>query len=288
MGDIADSYIDRILEMKAPAGYFNDKRRQNTMPNTNAAHIVLTGVRLSYTHLDKPYASQPGQEPKYSCTILVPKAGPNKAKMDAAIPVAVQKAVEKFGKAFPPQPKISVHDGDGPRPSDGQPFGEECRGCWVFTAASKQPVSVVDLNLQPILDATAIYSGMYANVGVTFFGYFAPQNKGIGVALDNVQKVSDGDPLGGQRASAEDDFAGLAGAEPQISVPPVAPYPGQAPAAAPQYAQPATPQYVPQPAAGYPAPQQYPAQPAGSAYPGYTGGYAPQPAAGAYPNYPQY
>ncbi len=242
------------------------------MPNNNAAHVVLRNVRLSYTHLDKPYASQPGQEPKYSATILVPKQpGDNKARMDAAIAAATQKAIEKYGKAFPAAPKVSVHDGDGTRPSDGQPFGEECKGCWVFTASSKQPVTVVDLNLQPVLDATQIYSGMYANVGVSFFGYNAPQNKGIGVALDNVQKTAEGEALGGQRASAEDDFG-------SVEVPPssgayaaAAPqYPGYAPQApVPQYAaqQPADmPQgYPPQLAQGYQtyAPQQ------GAQYPGY-------------------
>lgn len=246
------------------------------MSNTNANHVVLRNVRLSYTHLDKPYASQPGQEPKYSATILVPKQpGNNKALIDAAIAAATQKAIEKYGKAFPATPKVSVHDGDGVRSSDGQPFGEECRGCWVFTASSKAPVAVVDLNLQQIMDATAIYSGMYANVGITFFGYNAPQNKGIGVALDNVQKTADGEPLGGQRASAEDDFGGDA----QVTAPYVPPYPAQAPAAASQY-----PAYAPQaPAQQYaqqqPAadmPQGYPQAPA----PGYQA-YAPQ-----YPGYP--
>ncbi|TQI66238.1 DUF2815 family protein [Clostridium sp. KNHs216] len=236
------------------------------MSNTNTAHIVLRNVRLSYTHLDKPYASQPGQEPKYSATVLVPKnPANNRALIDAAAAAATQKAIEKYGKAFPAMPKVSVHDGDGVRPSDGQPFGDECKGCWVFTASSKTPVKIVDLNLQDILDATQIYSGMYANVGVTFFGYNAPQNKGIGVALDNVQKTADGEPLGSQRASAEDDFGG---AEPQVSVPYIPPYP-QAPAA-PQY-----PQYTQQPAApAYPQYAQAPAQP----YPDMPQGYPQYPA----------
>lgn len=227
------------------------------MANTNPAHITLTNVRLSYTHLDKPYAQQPGQEPKYSSTILVPKNPTNnKALMDSAISAATQKAIEKYGKAFPMTPKVSVHDGDGTRPSDGQPFGEECKGHWVFTASNKQPVMVVDTNLQQILDPTQIYSGMYAHVGVTFFGYNAPQNKGIGVALDNVMKIADGEPLGGTRASAEDDFAALAGqASPQAPA-----YPAYAQPAAPQapaypaYAQPTQPQYQPpvQMPQGYP------------------------------------
>ncbi len=179
------------------------------MANTNPAHIVLTNVRLSYTHLDQPY-SQKGNEPKYSAVVLVPKSNPaNRAKIDAAIRAATEKARDRFGAAFPAQPKISVHDGDGVRPSDGQPFGDECRGCWVFTASNKNKPSIVDGNLQPIIDPTELYSGIIANVGITFFGYNAPQNKGIGVALDNVQKVADGEPLGGTRVRAEDDFTVL-------------------------------------------------------------------------------
>ena len=43
------------------------------MANNNPAHVVLTNVRLSYVHLDKPYAGPTGtQDPKYTATILVP------------------------------------------------------------------------------------------------------------------------------------------------------------------------------------------------------------------------
>ena len=40
----------------------------------------------------------------------------------------------------------SVYDGDGVRPSDGMPFGDECKGHWVFTASAKidYPPEVVD------------------------------------------------------------------------------------------------------------------------------------------------
>lgn len=177
------------------------------MANTNPAHVVLTNVRLSYTHLTEPWSSPGSDKKRYGATILVPKTSvENKAKIDAAIRAATESARTKYGAAFPVQPKHSVHDGDGVRPSDGQPFGPECRGCWVFTAGSDIRPKVVDGNRQEILDPTAIYSGMYANVGISFFGYNNPQNKGIGVSLDNVQKIADGEPLGFTRASVEDDF----------------------------------------------------------------------------------
>lgn len=181
------------------------------MANNNPAHIVLTNVRLSYVHLDKPYANPNSNgTPKYSATILVPKSDTKaRQKIDAAIAAAAAKAREKFGNAFPANPKTSVHDGDGVRTSDGQPFGEECKGHWVFTASSVQQPDCRDSYKQPLLDASELYSGCYAHVGVTFFGYNQPANKGIGVALDTVMKARDGEVLGGMRANADDDFADI-------------------------------------------------------------------------------
>ena len=169
---------------------------------------VTTGeVRFSYAHLCKPYANV-GQEPKYSSTILVPKTDViTKRNIDAAINNAIAYGVAtKFGGQRPPILAVCVHDGDVGRPSDGMPFGEECKGCWVFTASSKDPVGIVDGNLQAILDQTQIYSGMYGRVSVTFFPYSSNGKKGIGCGLSNVQKLRDGEPLG-SRSSAEQDFA---------------------------------------------------------------------------------
>jgi len=183
------------------------------MPNNNPAHIVLKNVRLSYVHLDKPYSGPTGtQEPKYTTTILVPKRDPkNKQLIDTAVAAAVQRALEKYGRGFPAQPKVSVHDGDGVRPSDNQPFGDECKGMWIFTASSKQQPDIRDEYGQKLLDMSQIYSGVWAHVGVTFFGYNALQNKGIGVGIETVMKARDDEPLGGGRASADDDFADIIG-----------------------------------------------------------------------------
>ena len=51
---------------------------------------VTTGeVRLSYVHLFKPYAYQPGQEEKYQVTVLVPKTDTDTmGRINAAIEAA--------------------------------------------------------------------------------------------------------------------------------------------------------------------------------------------------------
>jgi len=175
------------------------------MSNQNLQSVVTGKVRLSYVHLFNPYAAQPGAEPKYSVTILLPKSDlVTKQRIDAAINAAIQLGItSKWNGVKPPILHIPVHDGDGVRPSDGMPFGEECKGHWVFTASNKQKVEIVDINLNPIIDQTQIYSGIYARVSVRFFPFNQNGKKGIGCGLGPVQKLEDGEPLGGRITAAE-------------------------------------------------------------------------------------
>ena len=221
----------------------------------NIATKVLTGeVRLSYVNLTTPRASRQGGEPKYSVTLLIPKSD-NATKMDIdnSIRAAYEEGVSKKWGGAHPQPKVIVHDGDGLRPS-GLPFGEECKGCWVITASTKNKPQVVGIdNVNCELAPNDIYSGMYARVTLNFFAYDTAGSKGVGCGLGNVMKTRDGEPLSGG-ASAASDFADF------NTMPAAAPAYG----AQPNYAAPAAPAYQAPVAPAYPqavTPQQY-AQPA--------------------------
>jgi len=177
--------------------------------------ITIENVRLSYCNLfqPKPPFNNPQGDPKFSVTVLVPKANTQtKALIDQAVNQAIDLGVSsKWGGVRPPQPAVCVHDGDGVRPSDGAEFGPECKGCWVFTASCKadRPPFVVDSQVQRIMDPTQVYSGMWGNVSVTFFPYNAAGKKGIGCGLNGVQKVRDGEPLG-STVTAEEAFKPVA------------------------------------------------------------------------------
>ena len=191
------------------------------MANPNPTHVVTGVARLSYANLTRPYGRD-GQEPKYSTTVLVPKADvATKQRLDAAIEAAIQAGVSsKWGGQRPPMLAVPVHDGDGNRPSDGAPFGDECKGHWVFTAKSDSKPEIVDVNLNPVINETEVYSGMYAHVSVDFFPYNSNGRKGVGCGLGNVMKVSNGEPLAG-RTSAAEDFANVAtGAPATVQQPP--------------------------------------------------------------------
>lgn len=175
------------------------------------AAITINDVRFSYLNVfqAKPPFNNPNGEAKFSATVLVPKSNTQaKAIIDQAIAAAIEAGVStKWNNVRPPQPAICVHDGDGVRPSDGQAFGEECKGCWVFTASAKADHApfVVDTQVQPVIDPTQVYSGMWGNVSVSFFPYNNAGKKGIGCGLNGLQKTRDGDPLG-NRVTAQDAF----------------------------------------------------------------------------------
>lgn len=169
-----------------------------------ATQITTGEVRISYEHLLKPHAQNQGDDEKYSCTVLIPKSDlATKQRLDAAVQAAITEGVAaKWGGVRPQQPSVPLHDGDGLRPN-GEAFGDECKGHWVMTASSIHRQDIVDMNMNPIIEPTEVYSGMYARVCLNFFAYNAKGKKGIGCGLGPVQKTRDGEPLGGRISAAE-------------------------------------------------------------------------------------
>lgn len=182
------------------------------MYNNNPTRVLTGEVRLSYANLVTPKANlnDPSGTPKYSVTLLIPKKDVAvKENIDMSIEAAAKDAVSKlWGGVRPPVMPIPIHDGDGVR-DNGTPYGDECKGCWVITASSKNKPQVVhqsDINTE--LLPQDIYSGMYARVTINFFAYNRAGKRGIGCGLGNVMKTREGEPLSGN-VSAASDFAGV-------------------------------------------------------------------------------
>ena len=93
------------------------------MAYQNIPTKVLTGeVRISYANLITPRAAQPGADPKYSVTLLIPKSDAATLKdIELSMNAAYEDGVSKKWGGAHPQKKILLHDGDGLRPS-GLPF----------------------------------------------------------------------------------------------------------------------------------------------------------------------
>lgn len=170
-----------------------------------ATKITTGKVRLSYVNIFEPKASEDGGEPKYSVALLIPKS-------DTATLGKIKTAIEEAAAAFrakngaaslPANPVNPLHDGDGVKPNSGEPYGPECKGCYVMNASSKQKPLILDSFKNECTDPGEIYSGCYGRVVLNFYGY-NNRRKGIGAGLLGVMKLHDGEPFG--TAASADDF----------------------------------------------------------------------------------
>lgn len=170
------------------------------MSNTANATKVIVPCRFSYLHCWEP-DSVNGGDPKYSVSAIIPKSDTKTINaIKAAVEQAKKDSVSKWGGKIPANLKLPLRDGDLDRPDD-----EAYANSYFFNANSRQAPQVVDARVQPILDQSEVYSGCYGKISVTFYGYNSNGNRGIAAGLGNIQKVRDGESLGG-RSSAADDF----------------------------------------------------------------------------------
>lgn len=75
-------------------------------------------------------------------------------------------------------------------------------------ANSTTAPQIVDRAVKPILDRSEVYSGCYARVSLNFYAFNSNGNKGIACGLGNIQKIRDGESLGG-KTTAADDFGAV-------------------------------------------------------------------------------
>ena len=164
---------------------------------------VVTGiVRLSYASIWEPKSIN-GGDAKYSVSLIIPKTDTKTiAAINKAVDTAIEEGKGRFGGKIPNRAalKLPLRDGDIERDD------EAYTNAYFINANSKTAPEIVDKGLNAILDKSEVYSGCYARVSLNFYAFNSNGNKGIACGLGNIQKMRDGEPLGG-RSSAESDFA---------------------------------------------------------------------------------
>ena len=156
---------------------------------------VVTGkVRFSYAHVFEPKAIEEGQTPKYSVSLIIPKSDKTTiAKIKAAITAALEEGkTKKFGGKLPAVWKNPLRDGDAERPDD-----ENYAGSYFINANSTNKPGLVDENTNAIINKEDFYSGCYGRASVNFYAFNTSGNKGVACGLNNLQKLEDGERLGG-------------------------------------------------------------------------------------------
>lgn len=169
---------------------------------------VITGpsTRWSFANVWEAKSIN-GGTPKFSVSLIVPKNDTKTvAKIKAAIEAAYREGEAKLkgnGKTVPPLSAIKtpLRDGDTERPDD-----PAYANAYFVNANSTTAPGIVDADRQPILERSEVYSGVYGRASINFYAYNSSGNRGIACGLNNLQKIRDGEPLGG-RTRPEDDFA---------------------------------------------------------------------------------
>ena len=170
----------------------------------NERKVVTGEVRLSYARLFKPKKNDNDVD-VWSTVILIPKSDrATMAKLKKAATLATELGIEKgllrkgatVDKAW-----RTLKDGD-----DMEDPVEEYADHWYMNVNSYRKPGVVDRHKEPLDDERDVYSGCYARVSLTAYPFGNPQNKGVTFGLENVQKLRDGEPLGGAPSSPDEDF----------------------------------------------------------------------------------
>jgi len=169
---------------------------------------VITGVKTRWSYANVWQAkSINGGTPKYSVSLIIPKSD---TKTVTAVKNAIQAAYEEGqsklkgnSKSVPALTAIKtpLRDGDAERPDDAA-----YKDSYFINANSTTAPGIVDAARNPIIEHSEVYSGVYGRASINFYAFNSNGNKGIACGLNNLQKISDGEPLGG-KTRAEDDFA---------------------------------------------------------------------------------
>ena len=172
---------------------------------------VITGKHTVMSYLNVNEAKTPlgGGTPKYSVSLIIPKSDTvTIAKIRDAIQAAYDEGQSKLkgSSKFVPaleDIKTPLRDGDKERKGD-----DAYANAFFVNANSTTKPGVVDADRNPILDSSELYSGIIGRASINFYAFNSNGNRGIACGLNNIQKRSDGTPLGGH-SRAEDDFADL-------------------------------------------------------------------------------
>lgn len=163
---------------------------------------VITGVvRLSYANVHEAKSIN-GGTPKFSVSLIIPKSDTKTiAAINAAVDAAIEEGRGKFGGKIPNKAalKLPLRDGDVDRAGD-----EAYANSFFVNANSTSAPEIVDKSLNPIMSRSEVYSGVYARVSINFYSFNTNGNRGVACGLGNIQKIRDGEPLGGKTSAAED------------------------------------------------------------------------------------
>ena len=187
-----------------------------------AENRTLREVRVMFTkNLFVPKGFM-GGEPKYSVMVVLDKTNQAHMTQLKQLLADAKQVMEKVWPNEASRPRVTLYgntwenaikDGDVATNKEKIPYIEknpELAGHWFIQPKNKKAPLVLDLGHHPLTE-TEVYSGCFCNVGVNVFAYDMQTAKGgtvrgVTIGLNGVQKVREGDRIGGGSYSADDMF----------------------------------------------------------------------------------
>lgn len=207
------------------------------MTSKHISKVITTPEgRVSFPNLFVPVAPENGQgKAKYSATILIEKTNPEIQKFLQEVGAEIQAAVEAEWPNAQKRPDIkalpkALKDGDTLKFEKGEKMGRlkkeqypEMAGCWVLQTSGVKKPTVIDRSGNPILDESAIESGMVIRLMCHFYVCNTAQFCGVSCGLDHALLVrDDGVRFGGSAPAATEGFAAFLGGDTGVAAAPAA------------------------------------------------------------------
>jgi len=171
--------------------------------------LITPKFRVSYPSVFKPEVNRLSNKEEFSVTALFTKESDLTALKDAA-----QAAItEKWGPdktKWPTNLRTPFRDQAERKKEGVLPAGHE-EGAVFLKLKSKTKPGVVDQNVQPIISESEFYPGCWAVASINAYAYDQAGNRGVAFGLNNLQKVGEGEPLGG-KSTPDMDFKPVEGA----------------------------------------------------------------------------
>lgn len=179
-----------------------------------STEVLTPEFRISYANVFVPQKNELSGKMEYSLVMLFPK-GADLSKLKAAAEAALVAKLGADKTKWPANMRNPFRKcSERWKNVDGKqvvPAGYEDGDAIFITAKSQMKPGVVDENVQIVLDAEKFYSGCYARAYINPYFYDNKGNRGVAFGLQRVQKVRNGDPLGG-RSAPEAGFVAVEGA----------------------------------------------------------------------------
>ena len=171
---------------------------------------VITGVKTRWSYANVWQAkSINGGTPKFSVSLIIPKSD---TKTVTAVKNAIQAAYEEGQSKLKGNRTNPVPDAHGDQRRRSVMAMRNARTMRRIRTATSSTQTLRPRPASWMLPAIRssstrkVYSGVYGRASINFYAFNSNGSKGIACGLNNLQKISDGEPLGG-KTRAEDDFA---------------------------------------------------------------------------------